>query len=117
MVVSSRGVGWVAFMEDVLGRGPISDVSRMALDMAAVLPLRRASTIRNLRTEDSSDVVLSVLSVLSVFSTFSVFSGLSTLSADPDRALLGTVFDRDKEGLAAAPGSRDGSRLRDILEL
>ena len=61
----------------------------MALDMAAVLPLRRASTMRNLRTEDSSEVVLS--------------------------AEAGRVLHRDKEVLLAPPGSRDGSRLRDIL--
>lgn len=63
----------------------------MALDMAAVLPLRKASTIRNLRTDDSSDVV---------------FSG------EEPRTL-----DRDAAGGLSPAGSRDGIRLTDILEL
>ncbi len=63
----------------------------MAFDMAAVLPLLKASTIRNLRTDDSSDVVLS--------------------------AEAGTVLDRDKDGGASPPGSRSDNRLCDILEL
>ena len=79
----------------------------MALDMAAVLPLRRASTIRNLRTEDSSEVVLSV--VLSAV--------LSARAAEEFELEPGTVFDRDKDEVLVAPGSRDGKRLRDILEL
>ena len=42
-------------------RGALSAVSRMALEMKAVSPLRRASTIRNFLTDDSSEIPLSVL--------------------------------------------------------
>ncbi len=59
IVVSSKGAGCEPFTEDVLARGPSSDVSRKDLDMAAVLPLRRASTIRNLRTDCSRVVPFS----------------------------------------------------------
>lgn len=54
-MVSSRGPTFVALREEVLARGPPSQVSLVALDMAAVLPLRKASTIRNLRTDCSSE--------------------------------------------------------------
>lgn len=59
MVVSSRAPDWVV-KEEVLMRGPLSALSRMALEMKAVSPLRRASTMRNFLTEDSSEAPLSV---------------------------------------------------------
>jgi hypothetical protein len=46
--------------DDVLIRGPPSLHSRMALEMEAVSPLRRASTMRNFLTDDSSETPLSV---------------------------------------------------------
>ncbi len=41
-------------------RGLFSEFSRMALEMKAVSPLRRASTMRNFLTDDSSEVPLSI---------------------------------------------------------
>lgn len=46
--------------DDVLIRGPPSLHSRIALEMEAVSPLRRASTMRNFLTDDSSETPLSV---------------------------------------------------------
>lgn len=40
--------------DEMLALGPPSVVSRIALDIEAVSPLRSASTIRNLRTDCSS---------------------------------------------------------------
>lgn len=40
--------------DEVLALGPPSAVSRMALDIDAVSPFRKASTMRNLRTDCSS---------------------------------------------------------------
>jgi len=57
MVVSWR----VAFPPDrveVLALGPPSALSRMALEMEAVSPLLRASTMRNLRTDCSREAPL-----------------------------------------------------------
>ena len=47
--------------DEVLLRGLPSAVSRIALDMAAVSPLRRASTARNFLTDCSMEGVLSVV--------------------------------------------------------
>ncbi len=90
-MVSSSGAGQAAALkDDVLARGPFSDVSRIAFDIAAVLPLRKASTILNLRTDCSSDVP---------------FSGDVVLARDGVKAW------------PEAPGSREGTRATDILEL
>ena len=63
--MSSRGVAVDGTARDeVLARGTFSDVSRMALDIAAVLPLRRASTIRYLRMDCSRDVPFSLGTML-----------------------------------------------------
>jgi len=47
-------------IEEVLIRGPLSALSRIAFEMKAVSPFRSASTMRNFLTDDSSDVPLSV---------------------------------------------------------
>lgn len=51
-------------MEEMLVRGPPSAVSLMALEMEAVSPLRRASTMRNLRTDCSRDTPFSLPATL-----------------------------------------------------
>ena len=54
MVVSSRAPAWVD-NDEVLARGPFSEVSRIALEINAVSPLLKASTIRNFRTDCSRE--------------------------------------------------------------
>lgn len=51
--MSSSGPPLRVEMDEVLGRGALSAVSRMALEMEAVSPLLRASTTLNLRTDCS----------------------------------------------------------------
>lgn len=58
MVSSNAPAALAPLSDDVLARGRLSAVSRMAFDMDAVSPFLRASTILNLRTDCSKLPVL-----------------------------------------------------------
>lgn len=114
-------------IEEMLARGPPSALSRMALEMEAVSPFRRASTILNLRTDCSREPLLVSIEVLGGGES-RVGGERATLAGDVDEDMDmdglepwrltdcgGCVMFVDEDfGVAARMGSAEALSLREL---